>query len=400
MHKDTTWLDLWEGFRVIDADLQTPGQAVLTLEPLQGSSKCSGCLKPLAQVHEYVQRTVRDMPLVDRQLRLKVKLHRLVCPDCGKCLQHVPWLDKYSRLTKRLVEHLQHLCQHMSIKHVAKTLGLHWQTVRELDARRLQQQIDSLPPAQPERLVMDEFAMFKGHRYASVILDADTRRVLYIAPGRSRKSLRPFFEALGKQGCQRIQAVAMDMNTAFDAEVKHWCPKAKVVYDLFHVVAKYGREVVARVRVDAANALRGDKRQRKMVKSVHWLLLKNEAHLRPEQKQHLQQVLQANQPLMTVYVLKDELKQLWNCSDPWQFRRSWRQWHEHCQQSGIACLQRFAKKLSKYWRGILSRVHWPMHTGLLEGINNRIKLIKRMAYGYRNTEYFFLKIKAAFPGNP
>ena len=85
---------------------------------------------------------------------------------------------------------------------------------------------------------MDEFAMFKGHRYASVILDADTRRVLYIAPGRSRKSLRPFFEALGNQGCQRIQAVAMDMNTAFDAEVKHWCPKAKVVYDLFHVVAK------------------------------------------------------------------------------------------------------------------------------------------------------------------
>ncbi|MGK3273873.1 transposase family protein, partial [Comamonas kerstersii] len=85
MRKDTTWLGLWEGFRVIDADLQTPGQAVLTLEPLQGSSKCSACLKPLAQVHEYVQRTVRDMPLVDRQLRLKVKLHRLVCPDCGKC---------------------------------------------------------------------------------------------------------------------------------------------------------------------------------------------------------------------------------------------------------------------------------------------------------------------------
>ncbi|OOH94766.1 hypothetical protein BMF29_03580 [Comamonas kerstersii] len=128
---------------------------------------------------------------------------------------------------------------------------------------------------------------------------------------------------------------------------------------MFHVVAKYGREVVARVRVDAANALRGDKRQRKMVK--------NEAHLHPEQKQHLQQVLQANQPRMTVYVLKDELKQLWNCSDPWQFRRSWRQWHEHCQQSGIACLQRFAKKLSKYWHGILSRVRWPMHTGLLEG---------------------------------
>jgi len=323
------------------------------------------------------------MPLVGRQLCLKVKLERLLCPDCGKCMQHVPWLDKFSRLTKRLVEHAQHLCQRMSIKHVAQLLQLHWQTVRELDARRMQQQIDSLPQPQPTRLIMDEFAVFKGHRYASVVLDADTRRVLYIAQGRSRKSLRPFFEALGQEGCKRIEAVAMDMNTAFDAEVRHWCPKAKVVYDLFHVVAKYGRDVIARVRVDAANALRGDKRQRKMVKSAHWLLLKNEAGLRPEQKQHLQQVLQANQPLMTVYVLKDALKQLWNCSDPWQFRRCWKQWHEHCQQSGI-----------------VSRVRWPMHTGLLEGINNRIKLIKRMAYGYRNMDYFFLKIKATFPGNP
>ena len=383
MHKDTTWLDLWEGFQVINADLQIQDRAVLTLEPLPANRRCGQCLKPLTRVHEYVHRTVRDMPLVGRQLCLKVKLERLLCPDCGKCMQHVPWLDKFSRLTKRLVEHAQHLCQRMSIKHVAQLLQLHWQTVRELDARRMQQQIDSLPQPQPTRLIMDEFAVFKGHRYASVVLDADTRRVLYIAQGRSRKSLRPFFEALGQEGCKRIEAVAMDMNTAFDAEVRHWCPKAKVVYDLFHVVAKYGRDVIARVRVDAANALRGDKRQRKMVKSAHWLLLKNEAGLRPEQKQHLQQVLQANQPLMTVYVLKDALKQLWNCSDPWQFRRCWKQWHEHCQQSGI-----------------VSRVRWPMHTGLLEGINNRIKLIKRMAYGYRNMDYFFLKIKATFPGNP
>ena len=98
---------------------------------------------------------------------------------------------------------------------------------------------------------MDEFALFKGHRYASVVLDADTRRVLWIGEGRSRAAVRPFFEELGPEGCARIEAVAMDMNTAF--EVRQHCPNARVVYDLFHVVAKYGRKVINRVRVDEAN---------------------------------------------------------------------------------------------------------------------------------------------------
>ena len=82
------------------------------------------------------------------------------------------------------------------------------------------------------------------------MLDADTRRVLWIGEGRSRTAIRPFFEELGPEGCARIEAVAMDMNTAFDLEVRQHCPKTRVVYDLFHVVAKYGREVIGRGRVD------------------------------------------------------------------------------------------------------------------------------------------------------
>ncbi|MEX7643362.1 transposase, partial [Stenotrophomonas maltophilia] len=85
------------------------------------------------------------------------------------------------------------------------------------------------------------------------------KRVLWVGRGRSRADVRPFFELLGKDGCERIQAVAMDMNSAFDLEVKAQCPNAEVVYDLFHVVAKYGREVIDRVRVDEANRLRQDK---------------------------------------------------------------------------------------------------------------------------------------------
>jgi transposase len=278
--------------------------------------------------------------------------------------------------------------------------GLHWTTVRQIDRRRLQAFVGSLPPAQPRRLAMDEFALYKGHRYASVVLDADTRRVLWIGEGRSRAAVRPFFESLGRQGCARIQAVAMDMNTAFDLEVRQHCPQARIVYDLFHVVAKYGREVISRVRVDAANQLRQDKPARRVVKQSHWLLLRNRAGLNPAERIRLDDVLKANQPLLTVYLMAEQLKSLWNASCPWQWRRLWRDWLAQANESQIPALKVFAARLRPYWRGILSRVRWPMHTGQLEGINNKIKLIKRQAFGYRDADYFFLKIKAAFPGNP
>nr|WP_238543871.1 transposase [Pseudomonas sp. GM21] len=158
-------------------------------------------------------------------------------------------------MTRRLADAVIQACERLPTLHVAQLFGLHWDSVRLLERRALQVALSVLPKAQPPRLVMDEFALFKGHRYASVVMDADTRRVLWIGEGRSRAAVRPFFEELGSQGCAQIEAVAMDMNTAFDLEVRQHCPNARVIYDLFHVVAKYGREVIDRVRVDEATQL-------------------------------------------------------------------------------------------------------------------------------------------------
>jgi transposase len=247
---------------------------------------------------------------------------------------------------------------------------------------------------------MDEFALVKGHRYATVVLDADTRRVIWVCEGRSREAIRPFFAWLGPERCRRIRAVAMDMNTAFDLEVKHHCRRARVVYDLFHVIAKYGREVIDRVRVDEANRLRDDKAGRQYVKRARWLLLRNVDNVPSDQMPKLTELLAANQALMTVYVMKASLKELWTPTDPWRWRAAWRIWQVMAKSSAIEPLIRFARRLGLYWKGILARMRWPMHTGQLEGINNKIKVMKRMAYGYRDSEFFFLKIKAAFPGNP
>ena len=401
MHDVNTFLPFWEGFSVIG--IRPDGEALL-IDLIPNPSRfptCSGCHQPSTTIHEYCQRSIRDLPILGRSVRLNVELRRVECGACGKRMESVSWLDRYSRMTRRLAEAVTQACRRLPTLHVAELFGLHWDSVRLLERRALQAALEKLPKAQPKRLVMDEFALFKGHRYASVVLDADTRRVLWIGEGRSRAAIRPFFEELGPEGCARIEAVAMDMNTAFDLEVRQHCPQARVVYDLFHVVAKYGREVIDRVRVDEANRLRHDKPARKVIKQARWLLLRNPENLKREEQQlRLQDLLAANQSLMTVYLMKAELKTLWSPTTAWGWRSAWKQWLRLAGESEIPALKQFAKRLRGYWRGILSRVRWPMHTGQLEGINNRIKVIKRIAYGYRDSEFFFMKIKNDFPGNP
>lgn len=159
---------------------------------------------------------------------------------------------------------------------------------------------------------MDELALFKGHRYATVVVDADTQQVLRVGEGRSRAALRPFFTWLGPGGCAAIESVA----TALDLEVREQCPQAEVVYDLFHVVAKFGREVIDQVRVDQANQLRDNKPARKVIKRSRWLLLRNPENLPTGHEIKQAELLEANQPLNTVYVMKMTLRCLLNL---WRF---------------------------------------------------------------------------------
>ncbi len=247
---------------------------------------------------------------------------------------------------------------------------------------------------------MDEFALYKGHRYATVVMDARTMRILWVGEGNSRADIRPFFEALGPEGCKRIEAVAMDMNTAFDLEVQKHCPQAEVVYDLFHVVARFGRDVVDRVRIDQANELRKEPKARQVIKRSRWLLLRNRDNLDEGQAVRLNDLLSANEPLAKVYLLKTALKELWFAPTVREGRKRWKEWFRLAIDSGLAPAIQFAKRLRKYLRGILASALFPMNSSILEGVNNKIKVIKRMAYGFRDSAYFFLKIKAAFPGKP
>ena len=389
----------WAGFRLIESQVLSESHLLLRLEPdPQIDPLCGRCQLPCGLVHERLIRRVRERDLFDQRVTVEVPLRRVVCMTCGVSTEHLSWLPSRSRLTLRLIAHLETLLRLLPIRHISQLTGLHWHTIRTIDGRRLARDVKPPDLSCVRRLIMDEFALFKGHRYATVAICADTQQVLWVGEGRSRKAVKPFFEMLGPTVCARIEAVAMDMNTAMDLEVKAHCASARVVYDLFHVIAKFGREVIDRVRVDQANVLKADPSARRVIKRSRWLLLRNRDNLTDEQTIKLDDLLRANAPLTIVYVLKDQLKELWYAPDESEAHRRWQEWLRLAMDSQLAPLIAFAKRLTPYIEGIVASAIFRLNTSVLEGMNNRIKVIKRMAYGYRDSAYFFLKIKDAFPG--
>jgi len=400
MHDVMSGLAFWEGHVVQSVCEQADGSLLIALsEDPQVAARCGRCGEPCALLHERRWRRVRERDWFDRRVWLDVPIRRMDCHHCGACVtERIAWLSRQARITRRLWAWVEALVQLLPIAHVARLTGLHWHTVKEIDRLRLEAKHGEFEAQGVRRLVMDEFALHKGHRYATVVMDAEAFRVLWVGEGRSREAIRPFFELLGEEGCRRIEAVAMDMNTAFDLEVRQHCPQAEVVYDLFHVVARFGREVIDRVRVDQANVLRDQPAARQVIKRSRWLLLRNRNNLDPAQGVRLDELLAANAPLATVYLLKTALKEVWFAPSVPEGARRWRNWYRMAIDSGLTPLILFAKRLKPYLRGILASARFPMNTSILEGVNNRIKVIKRMAYGFRDSAYFFLKIKDAFPG--
>ena len=392
----------WEGYEVESCVTEVHGGrswCIVQLGVQPGRQHwCSGCLRPCRTIHDVEQRRVRDLPLFEHRTVVIFPRVRLACPRCGPRVELLRWLDPHVRVTRRLGESVARLCKVASVLHVARHYDLDWKTVKALDKAYLERELGPVDLEGIEVIGLDEFAIHKGHRYATVVVEPTRKRVLWIGRGRGREDIRPFFELLGPERCARLKAAVMDMNTGYQLEVRAHCANAALVFDLFHVVAKYGREVIDRVRVDRANELRADRRGRHIVKGARWLLLKNRDSLRPGEDVELNELLSANHSLFVVYVLRDALKDLWAQRHRATAAAAWNSWYRKALRSGIEPLRRFARALKPYLPGILAHCQYPLGTNLIEGINNKIKVIKRMAYGFRDDAYFFLKIRAAFPG--
>lgn len=190
---------------------------------------CASCGQRSNRVHGTITRHICNLPLLDAQTHLIVPRRRILCPQCGPSSEHLYWLDRYSRVTRRLAESVVRLSAVLPVKHVAAFFHLSWDQVKELDKRALQQRVGSVNLSGVEVVGMGEFALHKGHRYATVVVEPCRKEVLWIGKGRSRESIRPFFRLLGADGCKRLKAVVMDMNASYEEEIKEHSPQTDIV---------------------------------------------------------------------------------------------------------------------------------------------------------------------------
>ncbi len=211
--------------------------------------------------------------------------------------------------------------------------------------------------------------------------------------GRRYETLKAFFDSLSEKQKQSIEAVAMDTWDPYIKAVKECCPQVLVVFDQFQMVKAFGR-VIDQVRRQEYH--KATQERKEVIKGSKYLLLKNKEHLLPEEALRLQRLLELNHNLSLTYILKDMLKKLGDEIDPAQAQKALDEWCRVAQESHLKPVMAFAKMLKRYDYGILNHCLYPIHTSILEGINNEIKVIKRKVYGFHDIEYFSFIIQDSF----
>ena len=338
-------------------------------------------------------RIIRDLNMAQAQLFLQVQYRKIWCSVCGGVrVEKLSFADAGHRVTHRLAQYIHALCKKLTVKDVAEHLSLDPKTVKEIDKSFLEQTFGPDDFTGLRVLMIDEIALHKGHRYMTVVADYFTGRVVWMGRNRDKKTLDIFFQSLTKEQKRSIEAVALDMWEPFINRVRHYLPKARIVFDFFHVVQGLGR-VIDRVRRSEYAQAQGPKRQ--VIKGSRYLLLKNEENLTDEQRPKLAQLLEVNQTLASVYILKDQLKMLYYWSQRRQVQQTLDDWCRMAGQLDHPAVTAFIKRLRFFAYGILNHADYPIGTSRLEGINNKIKVIKRKAYGFQDDHYFILKVKQA-----
>ena len=354
---------------------------------------CHKCKSQAKTVHAYKKRTIRDLNVFDARVYVTVVYRVLVCGTCGYAVEDSRLLQPYGRITKRLTAYIIDLCRFMTISEVADHLGLDWKTVKSIHKKHLKEKFDAAPQPSPRVVLVDEISIRKGHRYLTIVADWESGRVLWVGKDRSCEALQAFFKSLPEGSAESVKAVAMDMWDPYIKAVKKCCPQACIVFDLFHMVSAFGK-VINKVR--NAEYRKASEQDKQVIKGSKYLLLKNKPNLKDHEKPRLKALLELNQALTTVYIIKDLLKKLWSYRYPANAKRAIEQLCDFAQQSNIGPVKSFGKTIKRYAYGIINHCKFPIHTSRIEGINNKIKVIKRKAYGFHDIDYFSLLIKNAF----
>jgi len=283
------------------------------------------------------------------------------------------------------------LARMMTLSDIAAWLQLSWDTVRAVVQRRLERDYRRIGYRRVKNIAIDELYLGRSRKYVTLVLDLDSGRIIWVGHGRGGSALLEFWRRLKLSGA-RLKAVAMDMSGAYAASVRERAPHAVITFDRFHVM-KLMNERLDDLRRELVNEAQG-KDAKKAIKGLRWLLLHRADNLEKDAQKRLKKALRINEPLQIAYLLKEKLAELWEQADG---REGWaymREWCAEAKASGIEQLKAMAKTLKSHARGILSYFRTKLTSGKIEGINRKIRGLLAAAYGFRNHDFFKLRLYA------
>lgn len=368
------------------------GKVTFTIDQPRSSFRCPVCGSENVIRRGETPRRFRAVSIGSKPVYLAFAVPRVECRSCGIVRQlRIGFADPRLSYTKAFARYALELSRHMTIKDVAHHLGISWDVIKEIQKRDLQQRFDPPRLKHLRQIAIDEISIGKGHRYLTIVLDLESGAVVHVGQGKGGDALRDFWVRLGRSRV-KIEAVATDMSPAYIDAVMTHLPQATLVFDRFHVIKLYN-DKLSDLRRALYHQLQ-DGLEKQVLKGVRWLLLKRQENLDPSRRepQRLQEALRLNQPLAIAYYLKEELNEIWEQEDQETAEALLMDWITFAESTGIRMLHDFARTLRFHASGILAYYDHPISTGPLEGTNNKIKTMKRQAYGFRDQEFFRLKI--------
>lgn len=362
----------------------TSGILAVRVRPTWRCSRCATCSRKAPRYDRRPLRRWRHLPWGRHPVDLLYEPWRVNCRHCGIRVEQVPWAAAGSRFSYDFEELAAYLAQITDRTRVVAQLGIAWATVGAIVERVVARKLA------PDRLVglrcigIDEFSYRKHHRYVTLVVDHVRRRVVWAGKGRSSETLSPFFELLGPEGCAEIETVTIDLAAGYIKAVHEKLEQAEIVFDRFHV-QRLASDALDEVRRSLVRSLPAGE-EASAIKKSRFVLLKNPWNLTRSQRSKLAEVQRTNQHLYRAYLLKETLAQALDYRQPWRAERSLKDWLAWASRSRLAPFVKAARTIRKHLPGILAYVRTRLTNGLVEGLNAKVRMITRRAFGFHSHE--------------
>ena len=362
----------------------------INIEQKKELLRCVDCGSKNLSAVKRKTRKIKGLPVGTKKTIFLVRIRCLKCYDCGaKKQEAIPCTpSEKARYTKSMARTVLELRPKMSIKDVAVFLGLHWDTVKDIEKKHLKKKFSKIRLKDVKVIGIDE--LHTGDGFITIVRDLESGSVLHVGDGKGGVSLDGFVRRLQSSRC-KIKAVALDLGPAYSAWAKKYLPEARIVYDHFHLI-KLMNEKLDTLRRKTMND--ADEEMKQHLKNKRFLFLKNEESLDEESVIELDKLKCLFEDLGVATFMKECLRRIYSlATDEHMAELAFEYWCKLADESGIHCLKTMAKTIRRHMNGILA--YWgerQLTSAGMEGFNNKVRWLIRQAYGYRDDEYFKLKI--------